>query len=163
MKRCSGCGERKRLSEFHRNRRRKDGINTYCKSCSKVAVNNWRAKNPDRVKEHKRREAERPQSRNPVMTHMGLLYDPAPLLRQLELRLPEFQETEFGGKATMVAAWGPMARVFAARTGISEGAATQQLDRMKAGHRLSLETVDNWATFIGLHIDMIYELEAVTA
>lgn len=36
MKRCSGCGEVKPLSEFHKNKGRKDGVNSYCKPCRAV-------------------------------------------------------------------------------------------------------------------------------
>jgi hypothetical protein len=33
MKRCPRCGETKPLSEFHTNRTRRDGVQTYCKPC----------------------------------------------------------------------------------------------------------------------------------
>ncbi len=36
MKRCSRCGEIKPYSEFHKNRARRDGLQTYCKSCRAV-------------------------------------------------------------------------------------------------------------------------------
>ena len=36
MKLCSGCGQVKALSEFHKNRGRKDGVNSYCKTCRAV-------------------------------------------------------------------------------------------------------------------------------
>lgn len=36
MKLCSGCGEVKLLSEFHKNKGRKDGVNSYCKPCRAV-------------------------------------------------------------------------------------------------------------------------------
>ena len=33
MKRCARCGETKQLSEFHVHRGRRDGVQTYCKTC----------------------------------------------------------------------------------------------------------------------------------
>jgi hypothetical protein len=36
MKRCARCGQTKPLSEFHKNRRRRDGVQTYCKRCRAV-------------------------------------------------------------------------------------------------------------------------------
>lgn len=36
MKRCSGCGETKPYSEFHKNRARRDGLQGYCKPCRAV-------------------------------------------------------------------------------------------------------------------------------
>jgi hypothetical protein len=37
MKRCSKCGETKPLSEFFRNKSRKDGFQNWCKTCVKKA------------------------------------------------------------------------------------------------------------------------------
>lgn len=36
MKRCSGCGELKALSAFHKNKGRKSGVNSRCKPCRAV-------------------------------------------------------------------------------------------------------------------------------
>lgn len=36
MKRCARCGLVKSISEFHRNRARRDGLQTYCKACRAV-------------------------------------------------------------------------------------------------------------------------------
>jgi hypothetical protein len=36
VKLCSGCGEVKPLSEFHKNKGRRDGVNSYCKPCRAV-------------------------------------------------------------------------------------------------------------------------------
>jgi hypothetical protein len=33
MKRCPRCGELKPLSEFHRHKKRRDGVQVYCKAC----------------------------------------------------------------------------------------------------------------------------------
>lgn len=48
MKKCPACKQTKQLSSFHKNRARKDGVNTYCKDCyskktykkSRIAENN---------------------------------------------------------------------------------------------------------------------------
>ena len=36
MKMCGGCGEVKPLSEFHKNKGRRDGVNSHCKPCRAV-------------------------------------------------------------------------------------------------------------------------------
>lgn len=36
MKRCAGCGQLKPLSEFHKNKTRRDGLQVYCKPCRAV-------------------------------------------------------------------------------------------------------------------------------
>jgi hypothetical protein len=36
MKRCARCGETKPLSEFHRHKNRRDGVQVYCKLCRAV-------------------------------------------------------------------------------------------------------------------------------
>lgn len=36
MKRCPRCGKTKPISEFHKNKRRRDGLQTYCKPCRAV-------------------------------------------------------------------------------------------------------------------------------
>lgn len=40
MKRCARCGETKPLSEFHRHKGRRDGVQTYCKPCRVVIDHN---------------------------------------------------------------------------------------------------------------------------
>lgn len=39
MKTCSKCKEEKELSEFHKNSLKKDGYNSYCKSCMRTLQN----------------------------------------------------------------------------------------------------------------------------
>jgi hypothetical protein len=36
MKRCARCGQTKPLSEFHKNKSRRDGVQTYCRPCRAV-------------------------------------------------------------------------------------------------------------------------------
>ena len=55
MKKCSGCGVLKSKTEFHKNKRRKDGLQNYCKACKKVADKKSNQKHKDRVRESKRR------------------------------------------------------------------------------------------------------------
>lgn len=46
MKRCPKCGHEKPLSEFHRNRARRDGYGSYCKLCANAATTRWVQKDP---------------------------------------------------------------------------------------------------------------------
>lgn len=55
MKKCSGCGVLKSKTEFHKNKRRKDGLQNYCKACKKVADRKSNQKHKDRVRERKRK------------------------------------------------------------------------------------------------------------
>lgn len=50
MKTCTKCGETKELTEFHRNKRSKDGRGTRCKSCSKQYYQDSR----ERIREYQR-------------------------------------------------------------------------------------------------------------
>jgi hypothetical protein len=45
---CPKCGETKRVSEFYKNKREKDGLNCYCKDCSKRRVKNYSQNNKKR-------------------------------------------------------------------------------------------------------------------
>lgn len=48
IKACTGCGDRKPLIAFHRNRVRTDGHNPRCKSCVRAEGEAWRTANPER-------------------------------------------------------------------------------------------------------------------
>ena|SRR5690349_4226398 len=48
MKHCSRCNCDKPESEFYKNRTAHDGLQTYCKPCSKATTNQWRQDNPER-------------------------------------------------------------------------------------------------------------------
>lgn len=48
MKRCHICKESKDLSEFHKNRRRLDGLNHYCKVCARKKNREYYLKTPER-------------------------------------------------------------------------------------------------------------------
>jgi hypothetical protein len=47
-KRCRKCVVVKGLAEFYGNKRNKDGRQSYCKACNKIASNAWRATHPER-------------------------------------------------------------------------------------------------------------------
>ena len=57
-KRCSMCHEWKPLSDFHRNRRRRDGLQTACKPCNIARNQRWYRENPD-VRSRRMDEQER--------------------------------------------------------------------------------------------------------
>lgn len=45
MKKCTKCGVEKPLSEFHKNKKSKDGLSSYCKSCSSIYGKEWLKQN----------------------------------------------------------------------------------------------------------------------
>jgi 5-methylcytosine-specific restriction endonuclease McrA len=83
MKRCSRCGETKPHSEFHKQKRSRDGLQSYCRECTKAyakahyeanaeqikAKNRayCEAKNPDRVKKTAARRALAEQGMKPCL------------------------------------------------------------------------------------------------
>lgn len=50
-KKCSKCGEVKDVSEFHKDKTKKNGLSSYCKNCIKAHVKQWCIKNSDKHKE----------------------------------------------------------------------------------------------------------------
>lgn len=54
-KSCTKCGEVKKLEEFHKDRRAKDGRKSRCKECSREDALRWRKENLERAKEASRR------------------------------------------------------------------------------------------------------------
>ena len=66
MKKCTKCGIEKPLTEFHKNKNRKDGLKFHCKQCCRKYQNenkqqqrermkNWRSQNKERIKEYESR------------------------------------------------------------------------------------------------------------
>lgn len=55
MKLCRKCDTVKPLSEFGKNRARKDGLQDLCKPCRNAYKIEWRRKNPEKRKEYDRR------------------------------------------------------------------------------------------------------------
>lgn len=49
MKKCAICKELKPLSEFNKNKRKKDGLSTDCRECVKVYLEEYRIKNKDKL------------------------------------------------------------------------------------------------------------------
>lgn len=54
MKRCSKCGEEKALTEFPRHRGRRDGLDSRCKVCARIASASYRQANLEKVREKDR-------------------------------------------------------------------------------------------------------------
>ena len=50
-KTCPQCGESRPASQYYQDRRRKDGLKTYCKSCDKERSTAWRRQNPEKHRE----------------------------------------------------------------------------------------------------------------
>lgn len=49
MKRCTKCGEIKDKSQFYKNPRRKDGLNSWCSGCQSQYSKDWYEKNGYRI------------------------------------------------------------------------------------------------------------------
>lgn len=54
MKKCSSCGETKEITDFYKNRSRKDGLQNQCKDCSKKTNKKWMDKNRERIRDYQR-------------------------------------------------------------------------------------------------------------
>lgn len=54
MKRCGDCKERKLLTEFHKDKNSKDGLNSRCKLCNSKRAKEWRLSNPEKAQERSR-------------------------------------------------------------------------------------------------------------
>jgi hypothetical protein len=71
MKRCSKCETNKVLEEFHKNSRRKDGRQPYCKECSKSYYKTWQNQKPETRRRHADWKAERvAESRNRIVEYL---------------------------------------------------------------------------------------------
>ena len=62
FKRCASCREFKPLTDFHRQRRSKDGLQSYCKPCNNRRAKRFYADNPERCKE--RDKTRKPGAKN---------------------------------------------------------------------------------------------------
>lgn len=49
-KKCSSCGKRKKVEQFHKHSRTKDGLQSYCKACQKKKKAQWHKDNPERYR-----------------------------------------------------------------------------------------------------------------
>jgi len=50
MKKCSKCHETKELTEFCKNKNKKDGLNIICKPCARTSKIIWKKNNEDKIK-----------------------------------------------------------------------------------------------------------------
>lgn len=55
MKICPGCKAEKQLTEFHKNKSQKDGLQSYCKPCLSVLRRAYLDNNPDKVRDSRKR------------------------------------------------------------------------------------------------------------
>lgn len=55
MKQCSKCKLKKPLSEFSRDKNRKDGLYCWCKKCQVKLVKDWRRKNKEKFRQYRLR------------------------------------------------------------------------------------------------------------
>lgn len=55
MKRCARCGEEKPLDDFWRETARLDGRRSYCKSCSREYVRDYKRENPEKARDYNAR------------------------------------------------------------------------------------------------------------
>jgi len=60
-KRCLICGESD-INEFWKDKKKKDGLNIYCKTCVKIAYKKWYKKNIIKIKENKKRYRAKPST-----------------------------------------------------------------------------------------------------
>jgi 5-methylcytosine-specific restriction endonuclease McrA len=60
---CSGCGQQKKTSDFHKNKAQKTGLSTQCKSCAIERANKWQQDNRAKRKEYMRRYYEANKAR----------------------------------------------------------------------------------------------------
>lgn len=60
-KRCAKCGEIKAVDQFQKHARSSDGLQSYCRVCTKESSTQWRADNRERTRElgRKNKEAQR--------------------------------------------------------------------------------------------------------
>ncbi len=79
LRTCTKCGEEKPLTleYFHRCKQNAQGFMTGCKVCKIEDIKRWQSENPDRVKENKRKSAEKLRSRNNEKTRERYRADPA--------------------------------------------------------------------------------------
>ncbi len=54
LKRCSGCGENKDKNTFHKNKKRKDGLQPFCKECAEKYDKEYREKNKEKKRAYRR-------------------------------------------------------------------------------------------------------------
>lgn len=58
-KKCTTCGQHKPHSDFYKSKKSADGLRYQCKACSNSIKQAWRAENPEKVADQKRRYKKR--------------------------------------------------------------------------------------------------------
>lgn len=92
MKRCRRCGNTKPLSDFHKSARYKDGRRPYCKECIRAENREWKARNPERAAQHRRKWHEANREKTNAAYDKRRLEDPEAFyerLRRSQERHPE--------------------------------------------------------------------------
>lgn len=69
-KRCPGCGQNKPLSDFHRQARRHDGVQTYCIPCKKVKNADYHANRRDMERHRAQRAVRKQQTQAYVLQYL---------------------------------------------------------------------------------------------
>jgi len=64
-KMCAVCHESKPLSEFHRDSRKRDGLQRCCRRCNSAVAYEWQKKNRERYLQNHRKAAKGYMARNP--------------------------------------------------------------------------------------------------
>ena len=64
-KTCPRCEETKSISEFHKNKKAKDGLNGYCKECHKRSNKKYRRTNLEKVRERNKESSKKYRKANP--------------------------------------------------------------------------------------------------
>ena len=75
-KRCSCCKVVKPASEFHRDRKRRDGLQNYCRDCNNERAKRFHAENPEHCRERISKRARRLRTANHVRIFRYLLEHP---------------------------------------------------------------------------------------
>lgn len=72
MKTCTRCGIAKLESKFYKNKRRKDGYNSWCKSCQNLYHVNWYSENGYRMKRKKYVKTPEQNRRSNIKQYFGI-------------------------------------------------------------------------------------------
>jgi hypothetical protein len=72
MKKCYTCGEHKQLTEFNKNKKRKDGLNSICRECSKARSKQYYKENKEIHKQnvYKRKKKELKENQDRMVSYL---------------------------------------------------------------------------------------------
>lgn len=98
LRRCSICKQDKAIGDF---RKLKNGRSSHCKPCAAAYLREWRANNPDRLKEHARARRANPEYQNKHRIESRKYYEKNPdayrernLRQNFGITLDEYREME---------------------------------------------------------------------